>query len=167
MHRIIIITAIQLGSYHGTAFATDPTLHATTFICLTELVLGYSICSANFPAFRRLTSDIRTDFGGFGGVTSINASRGFSSGYIRSGKSGGGPESDTFPMTAHPATRASGSRSTRVYDVTQPFDDRVGYSCEARHGDTASLSSDAVSEHQSEDMIIRTRTDIRVGHEDE
>lgn len=47
------------------AFAAYPTLHAAIVICLSELTLSYSIVSANFPAFRRLTSDIRTNFGGF------------------------------------------------------------------------------------------------------
>lgn len=164
---MIIITAVQLGSYHSTAFTADPTLHVTRFICLTELALCYSMCSANFPAFRRLKNDIRTDFGGFGTVTSTNTGHKGSSGYIRSGRSAGRQESDTFPMTANPAAQAGRSRSAKNHHVGDPLGDVGGYSCEARHADTTSLSSNAVSEHQSEDMIMRTRSDVTVSHDAE
>lgn len=62
---VIPLIAIQLASFQGRPFEDDATLNVTLFVCLSELVLSYNICSSNFSAFRRLTNDIRTDFGGF------------------------------------------------------------------------------------------------------
>jgi len=165
---MIIIVAAQLSIFHQSAFTADPTLHATYFICVTELALSYSICAANFPAFRRLTSDIRTDFGGFGTVASIHTSQMKpSSGYIRSGRSNGGQDADTFPIAIGSSqSRPARVRESGIFDVTGQEAHGVGYSVEARHGDNISLSSNAISEHESEDMIIRTRRDITVTRDD-
>ena len=130
---MIIIVAIGLNDFDRFAFAADPTLYLTSFICLSELALAYSICSANFAAFRRLTMDIRTNFGGFAsGVHSSYAKSG--TGYIRSD---GGLESDTFPMTAGAAIQLQIWSPTSKQDRDSKMDD----SRQARSGDASSRYS--------------------------
>ncbi|KAK5769355.1 hypothetical protein LTS12_000282 [Elasticomyces elasticus] len=160
---IIPILAVQLGIVDRDAFSADPTLHVKLFVCFSQLALSYSICAANFPAFRRLTSDIRTDFGGFGTVGSTRVIRSAYLGSGKSARSGNAQECDTIPMTT-----GSGKQKDRRDTLRGPAlqgIDTAGYSVEARHCDTMSLSSNAASEHESEDMIIRTRTEVIVRHD--
>lgn len=66
---LIAVIGIQLNAFDQRAFDHDPTLNSTIFICLSELILAYSIWSANFPAaFRRLTRAFDNPFAITGGL---------------------------------------------------------------------------------------------------
>ncbi|KAK4553497.1 hypothetical protein LTR86_009293 [Recurvomyces mirabilis] len=158
----ILIIAIQLSVFGRHAFSNDPLLQATSFICISQLVLSYSICTANFPAFRRVANDIRTDFGGFGTARSRRPGNS-STGYIRATTKGqplSGQEPEYFPATNLSKPRSGAGTTLR--DVPLLNGDSSGYSVEARGRDGASITSDTISDDWSDQMIIRTRKDVVV-----
>ncbi|KAK3709524.1 hypothetical protein LTR37_010897 [Vermiconidia calcicola] len=167
---LVLLVAVQLSVFDSTLFNADPTLHIKTFICATELILCYSICSANFPAFRRLTNEIRTDFGGFG-IGALNTfhsshkSNRSNSGYMRSNRSGNGQELDTLPTTSTAGLgREMRGRSMRSHPHGFTGGQESGYVVEVRNGnrDDESVASHPASEHESTEMIIRTKTEVVV-----
>lgn len=169
---IIPLSAIQLANFHEDPFKADPTLNITLFVCLSELVLSYNICSANFPAFRRLTNDIRTDFGGFtiGGTlgSALRSTHNYhADGYIRSKGSARARrevELDTIPINESQTSRGKGVRGSNALLPSALTGRHEDYIVEVIPGnvDGASVNSMVVSEHESTEMIIRTRTDVVV-----
>lgn len=57
--RLIAIISAQLLSLR-TAITADMTLDATLFVCLSQLALAYSICTASFPVFQRFANKLVT-----------------------------------------------------------------------------------------------------------
>lgn len=156
------MTGVQLSVYHESTFMADPTLNSVHFVCLSELILSYSVASANFPAaFRRLTKDMRTDFGragGFGGTLQYNQYK--SSGYLKSQRSVPGEEADTFPMT----TIASGARRSKAPDLTGRERSGTAYTWEIGNGDNTRQTSNQVSDYGDEANIIKSKT-VTVSHD--
>lgn len=135
-------------------------------------MLSYNICSANFPAFRRLTNDIRTDFGGFaiGGAfgSGLRSSQKYHvGGYIQcKGSAGAGREVelDMIPINGSQANREIGTRGSNGLNASALTGRHEDYRVEVIPGnaDNSSVNNMTVSEHESTEMIIHTRTDVVV-----
>ncbi|KAK4903590.1 hypothetical protein LTR49_026799 [Elasticomyces elasticus] len=57
---VIILTGKRIQIFDRAGFATDPTLHEATYICLTQAELCFSIIAATIPIARTLVTELVT-----------------------------------------------------------------------------------------------------------
>ncbi|KAK4897890.1 hypothetical protein LTR49_027912 [Elasticomyces elasticus] len=76
---VIILTGKRLQSFDRAGFATDPTLHEATYICLTQAELCFSIIAATIPVARTLVTELVTYYnaGHFDSSVYGDGSRGY------------------------------------------------------------------------------------------
>ncbi|KAK3618248.1 hypothetical protein LTR22_026443 [Elasticomyces elasticus] len=94
---VIILTSKRLQSFDRAGFATDPTLHEATYICLTQAELCFSIIAATIPVARTLVTEL---------VTYYNA------GHFDSSVYGDGSRGYTYQSYPMKSLKSSGKRKS-------------------------------------------------------